>query len=319
MLIPFKLQPIYRDYVWGGKRLRPNAEITAEAWIVSAEDLVLDGPYSGKTLANVAELEGEAFLGTQVTRQTGNRFPLLIKLLDCSKWLSLQVHPNDEQAQSLEGAGHFGKTEAWYVIDADEGAQLISGFRAGVTRKQIDAYVGKKDLLDLVERRNVHTGDVLFIAPGTIHALGAGLFIYEVQQNSDITYRVYDWDRPLTAGRKLHIEESKQVLNPGAKGNILTNDQNPHSNLKKTLVTCDFFTLDLISLCSGSVQIDLKGKSFSALTALQDTITVRGSGWSFDLHAYETLILPASSGDYCVESLCDVAALLSHCAKTKTA
>jgi mannose-6-phosphate isomerase len=122
MLNPFKLTPTYRDYVWGGKRLRPEAEITAEAWVVYEEDRVADGPYVGKTLAEVAELEGEALLGRKAVALTGKRFPLLIKLLDCAAWLSLQVHPNDEQAERLEGPGFFGKTEAWYVIEAEKGS-----------------------------------------------------------------------------------------------------------------------------------------------------------------------------------------------------
>ena len=221
MLYPFKLNPTYRDYVWGGKRLRPQADITAEAWVVYEEDTVAGGPYAGRTLAEVAELEGEALLGSRPVALTGKRFPLLIKLLDCARWLSLQVHPNDEQAERLAGPGFFGKTEAWYVVDAQPGAQLISGFRPGVTRQAIHNAVGKKAILDIVETRNVKAGDTIFIAPGTIHALGAGLLIYEVQQSSDLTYRVYDWDRPVTGTRKLHIEESMVVLDPDAAGNVL--------------------------------------------------------------------------------------------------
>jgi mannose-6-phosphate isomerase len=196
MLFPFKLTPTYQNYVWGGKRLRPEAEITAEAWIIYDENKITDGPYAGQTLNKVVELEGEAFLGTKVVALTGNHFPLLIKLLDCAKWLSLQVHPNDEQAERLEGPDHFGKTEAWYVIEAKKGVQLISGFQLGVTRADIQNAVGKKDILKLVKRQYVQAGDTIFIKPGTIHALGSGLLIYEVQQNSDLTYRVYDLGLP---------------------------------------------------------------------------------------------------------------------------
>ena len=166
MLYPFKLTPTYRDYVWGGKRLRPQADITAEAWVVYEEDQVADGPYAGKTLAEVAEMEGEALLGSQAVALTGKRFPLLIKLLDCARWLSLQVHPNDEQAERLEGPGFFGKTEAWYVVEAEEGAQLISGFRPGVTREDIHNAVGKKAILDLVETEMSRPGIRFSLRPG---------------------------------------------------------------------------------------------------------------------------------------------------------
>ena len=312
MLYPFKLTPTYRDYVWGGKRLRPEADITAEAWVVYAEDKVAEGPYAGKTLAEVAELEGEALLGSRVVAQTGKRFPLLIKLLDCARWLSLQVHPNDEQAERLEGPGFFGKTEAWYVIEADEGAQLFSGLRSGVTREDIQDAVGNKAVLDLVECRNVKAGDTIFIAPGTIHALGPGLLIYEVQQSSDLTYRVYDWDRPRSEARSLHIEESLAVLDPQAGGNVLRTDPNPAASGRKELVSCKYFTLELIAGGSGSVSIDLHGESFSALTVLNGSITLQAENWSFDLHALETAVIPVICGKYGITFTSEARVLLAY-------
>ena len=314
MLYPFKLTPTYRDYVWGGKRLRPEADITAEAWVVYEEDKVADGPYAGKTLADVVEREGEALLGSKTVTLTGKRFPLLIKLLDCSQWLSLQVHPNDEQAERLAGPGFFGKTEAWYVVEADPGAQLISGFRPGVTREDICAAVGKKAMLDIVESRKVKAGDTIFISPGTVHSLGAGLLIYEVQQSSDLTYRVYDWDRPVTGARKLHIEESISVLDPDAGGKVFPADPNPPDSGRKELVSCKFFILELIAGHTGSVPVDLQGESFSALTALNGPITVHSSDWSFELAALETLLIPAKCGKYQVTFSNEARALLSHVA-----
>jgi mannose-6-phosphate isomerase len=312
MLNPFKLTPTYRDYVWGGKRLRPEAEITAEAWVVYEEDRVADGPYTGKTLAEVAELEGEALLGRKTVALTGKRFPLLIKLLDCAAWLSLQVHPNNEQAQKLEGPGFFGKTEAWYVVEAEEGAQLISGICPGVTREEINDAVGKKAILDIVECRNVKAGDTIFIAPGTIHALGSGLLIYEVQQTSDLTYRVYDWDRPITGTRKLHIEQSIYVLDPQASGNVLHVDPNPSQSGRKELVSCKYFTLEMIAGSSRSVPVDLRGESFSAVTALNGSITIHAEDWSYGLRPLETLLIPAISGKYLIKSAGEANALLSH-------
>ncbi len=312
MLHPFKLTPSYRDYVWGGKRLRPDADITAEAWVVYEEDLVVDGPYTGKTLAEVAELEGEALLGSQAVALTGKRFPLLIKLLDCARWLSLQVHPNDEQAEKLQGPGFFGKTEAWYVVEAEEDAQLLSGFYRGVTSADIQKAVGKKTILDLVEHRNVKPGDSIFIAPGTIHALGPGLLIYEVQQTSDLTYRVYDWDRPTTGTRKLHIEESIAVLDPDAGGNVIPEDPEPASPGRKELVSCKYFTLELITGFSGSVPFDMQGKSFSAVTTLHGSITVHDGEWSYELGTLETLLIPATCGKYQIGFTDNARALISY-------
>jgi mannose-6-phosphate isomerase len=300
--------------VWGGKRLRPEADVTAEAWIVYEEDKVADGAYAGKTLAEVVEREGEALLGSKAVTLTGKRFPLLIKLLDCTSWLSLQVHPNDEQAERLEGAGYFGKTEAWYVVEAEQGAKLISGFHSGVTKEDIQNAVGKKAILDIVESRNVKAGDTIFIAPGTIHALGAGLLIYEVQQSSDLTYRVYDWDRPVSGTRKLHIEESMAVLDPDAGGNILPTDPNPPVSGRKELVSCKYFNLELIAGRGGSVQVDLQGESFSALTVLNNSTTIHGENWSFEQGALETLLIPAICGKYWITFSGKASALLSYTA-----
>jgi mannose-6-phosphate isomerase len=315
MLNPFKLTPIYKDYIWGGKRLRPHAEITAEAWIVSEDNIVTDGNYAGQTLGKVAELESNAFLGTRVVSKAGNRFPLLIKLLDCSKWLSLQVHPNNEQAEHLEGANHFGKTEAWYIIDAEKDSQLISGFHPGVSQKEILQAVGNNKILDLVERKNVQSGDTIFIAPGTIHALGSGMLIYEVQQNSDITYRVYDWDRPMADGRKLHIKESASVLNPNSRGEVLPKSLNLPSNPRKKLVSCEFFTLEQIAGYTGPVEIDFQKTSFSVLTVIKDSVSVCGTDWAYQINPLETLIIPAICGSYWVKFSSEACVLMSHCAK----
>jgi mannose-6-phosphate isomerase len=312
MLLPFRLKPIYRDYVWGGKRLKPDAAITAEAWVVCEDDLVMDGPYAGQTLAAVAEIEGKTLLGSIVFDLSGIRFPLLIKLLDCANWLSLQVHPDNEQAAKLEGPGHFGKNEAWYVIEAEQGAELISGFRPGVTCENIQESAGKIEILDLVERRQVHAGDSIFIAPGTIHALGAGLLIYEVQQNSDITYRVYDWDRPMDGGRKLHIEESITVLNPAEKGEIVKYNNQTRAS-KEKLVECDYFTLELLHGKGTIATIDSNGESFSAITSIDEIITISGEGWSFELNPLESLLIPADCSHFTVSSAGEAKALLSHC------
>jgi mannose-6-phosphate isomerase len=313
MLIPFKLTPTYKEYVWGGKKLRPQAERTAEAWIVSEDDLVADGQYLGKTLAKVVELEGIALLGSKVVQRTGRRFPLLIKLLDCANWLSLQVHPNNEQAKKLAGANQNGKTEAWFVIEADEEAQLISGLKPDVTKEIIQKAAGKKEILDLVERRTVKKDDTVFIAPGTIHALGPGLLIYEIQQNSDITYRVYDWDRPMEEGRKLHIAESIEVLNPLEKGEVKTLDDKDAAAPISTLATCYYFSLTLLQGEQSNVKINTMGESFAVITSIDSSINVKVGESMFKLDPLETIFIPAECPPFEVVFEQKGKALLSHC------
>lgn len=298
-MLPFKLTNTYREYVWGGNRLRPGCEITAEAWIVYEKNILASGPYLGKTLSEVAEMEKAALLGSKPISQTGSRFPLLIKLLDCNQWLSLQVHPNDQYAKRLEGPGHFGKTEAWFVLEADADAELISGFRDKVQEDEIATAVREGRVLDIVDRKSIAAGETFFIPPGTIHALGPGLLIYEVQQTSDITYRVYDWDRPKSDGRKMHIEEAVAVLDPAAIGLSVG-----ASSLKKgwkQLVSCDHFALDLVEGTSQEIHFDTMGESFAALTAVAGHIWVSGNGWAEELNTFETLIIPAGCGKYRVQ------------------
>ena len=243
-LQPFKLEPEYRAYVWGGNRIRPEVGKTAEAWIVYENNTIMEGPLEGMPLSEGAAQEGEALLGRTVVKKTGNRFPLLIKLLDTADWLSLQVHPNNAQAGFWEGPGNFGKMEGWYIVEADTGTQLISGFKPGTTRDAITKAVGTSGLLKIIERKHIKTGDAILISPGTIHAVGPGSLVYEVQQTSDITYRVYDWDRPMKAGRKLHLEQAADVLDPKA-GEDLVSTETAYPG-EDPLIACEFFDLRVV-------------------------------------------------------------------------
>ena len=292
MIQPFMLEPTYREYVWGGKRLRPHAEKTAEAWVVYEDNLAVNGTYAGKTLAEIAKKEREALLGRKVLAQTGFRFPLLIKLLDCADWLSLQVHPNDAQAEQLEGPGHFGKTEAWYVVEADQGAQLLGGLVEGVKYSALKAALQTGKILSLTECHDVQTGDYIFIPAGLIHALGPGLLIYEVQQTSDITYRVYDWERPMTAGRKLHLDQAAVALNPELKGE-LRHGPPPDFKGVRELLNSTYFRMDLITGKSGVIDLMPRVDSFSTITVLDGHIEIRGTDWRYELKQFETLVIPA--------------------------
>jgi mannose-6-phosphate isomerase len=296
------LTPEYRDYVWGGDRLRPSQSTTAEAWIIYERDLITNGPLAGRSLAEAAAEYGEKLLGQRVVARTGLRFPLLIKLLDCAEWLSLQVHPNDEQAVRLEGPGHFGKTEAWHIVEAEPGAELLCGLRPGVSAGELETAVRGGTILDLAQRLTVRTGDSLFIPPGLMHALGPGLLIYEVQQTSDITYRVFDWNRPVTSGRKLHIEQSLAVVNRTVACNIVPPPEFENGGQHR-LVSCPYFTMELLTGETNSLSLDTSGKTFHALTVLEGQAQVEGYGWTLALSRFESALIPAACGAYHLQPL----------------
>jgi mannose-6-phosphate isomerase len=301
----FRLEPEYRDYVWGGSRLRPEIVPTAEAWVIYANDRIASGPAAGKTLGQAAAEYGPALLGTRPVADTGLRFPLLVKLLDCAAWLSLQVHPNDEQARRLEGEGMFGKTEAWHFLEADPGSTILCGLQPGSTQAEMAEAIRSGKLLDCMQRLPAQTGDSIFIRPGMIHALGPGLLVYEVQQTSDITYRVWDWDRPQTEKRRLHIDKSIEVADSSASGKMI----DPPAfvdGAARTLVSCPFFTMQLLTARANPVTLDPHGETFHALTVLSGRARVEGSGWSLELGPLQSALAPADAGAYQVTPLSEL-------------
>ncbi len=297
---PLRLEPQYRDYVWGGRRLRPQVPgPTAEAWVIYEADRVNSGAHAGRTLGELCRAYPVALLGEQSAHYS--RFPLLIKLLDCADWLSLQVHPNDEQARQLEGPEENGKTEAWHVLRAEPGAGILCGFRPGTTQETIRAALEGNSILEHVERLDLQGGDTVLIRAGTAHALGPGLLIYEVQQTSDITYRVYDWDRPPSAGRQLHIQQSLRVIDPALRSNVVSQPA-LETGSAVTLAQSDYFVLRQVAAGPEPAQMDTGGQSFHALTALDGSMRVRGAGWEEALEAWQSLLIPAQLGQYSVQA-----------------
>jgi len=300
---PLRLAPEYRPYVWGGDRLRPGHNPTAEAWVVYEGDLITEGAMEGRslagqTLAQAAEAHGEALLGRRALQTTGLRFPAAVKLLDCRQWLSLQVHPNDDQAQALEGPGHFGKTEAWHFIEAAPNAEILCGFKHSLKPHELeDALRAGKALLEHVERMPVHTGDTVLLTPGTLHALGPGLLVYEVQQTSDLTYRVYDWDRPLSAGRKLHIEQSLAALQPASRPQPQPAPATPPGQ-PALLARSQYFELWLAASQGEPLVLDTRGASFHALTVLDGAARIETAGGAVRISCLETALAPAAAEKY---------------------
>jgi mannose-6-phosphate isomerase len=293
----FLLAPQYRSYVWGGTRLRPGPEPTAEAWVVHEDDVIASGPLVGMTLKAAAGQYGEVLLGRRALLRTGRRFPLLVKLLDCAAWLSLQVHPNNEQAVSLEGAGNFGKTEAWHFLQADAGAEILAGPRPGTRPAELERAIRSGTLLEKMQRLAVQSGDSILIPAGMIHALGPGLLVYEVQQVSDITYRVYDWDRPASDGRPLHIEKSIAVADAALSGRLLS-AQPLKDGQSRELAACEYFRLELLSAQASPAAFDPQGETFHLLTAIEGQARLEGDGWGHSLARFETAVVPASAGAY---------------------
>lgn len=302
ILFPFILEPEYRDYVWGGARLRPEVVPTAEAWVVYEWNRIQDGLLAGQTLKEAAQTYPEELLGTRSFDKNGERFPLLIKLLDCAQWLSLQVHPDDEQAAALEGPGNYGKTEAWVFVDAEPEAQIIAGMQPGVSTTELEDAVRNGKVLDVIQYQPVHAGDFVLMPAGTIHALGPGMLVYEVQESSDWTYRVYDWDRPQTPERPLHIEKSLAVARAYASAPVTAMPVCPDGE-STVLIRCPYFTLERLCVRAAHPLTGYpRGESFHALTVLSGSGRFICAGDEYPLAALETIFVPASSPAYRLEA-----------------
>jgi len=293
-----QLVPLYDPRVWGGQRLKHSPENPiGEAWVVYERNPIASGPFAGRTLAEVAAERGAALVGRHAFKRTGARFPLLIKLLDCADWLSIQVHPNDEQAIQMEGPGEFGKTEAWHVLEAEEGARLIAGVRPGTSAAELAQAIRSGGIEPYALYHTVHAGDTIFMPAGLMHALGPGLLLYEVQQTSDLTYRVFDWNRPASAGRPLHIEQSVAVTNPGLAGKTIplpplaAHDQ-------RSMVRCKYFDLSLLLAQQEPLQLDTFDESFHALTVIEGKAEVIWGDEQVTLDCFESVVVSAEAGSY---------------------
>lgn len=293
---PLLLNTRLTERVWGGSRLKQLGQDgedgpIGEAWAVYEGNQIRAGSFAGQTLGELAARFPAEILGTHAT---GSRFPLLIKLLDCADWLSVQVHPNDEQAAQLEGAGELGKTEAWHILEAEAGAELIAGIREGTSADDLKSAILRGDVMEYAERWPVGAGDTVMMPAGTLHALGPGLLLYEVQQTSDTTYRVYDWDRPASAGRALHLEKSAAVTTT----NRAQSQSSPPATAgqSQVLTSCPYFVLERLS--GLELQGNTRGESFHALTVMAGEMTLQAGAERLTLGALESVVIPAAAGAY---------------------
>lgn len=308
---PVVLSPQLKRRVWGGRRLAPGGGPVGEAWVVHENNLIAGPAWRGMTLGELSAQLGPDLLGTTAVERTGDRFPLLIKLLDAHDWLSVQVHPDDALARELEGPTHYGKTEAWHILEAAPDAEIILDLAEGVDAEAFHSAVQNGTALEAIRRAPVQTGDTCFIPAGTVHALGPGLFLYEVQQASDITYRVYDWDRPLSEGRALHLEQARRSVRPS--DNTARCSPMPPASLsgERELAKCEYFRLERLDLHSETIERETGGRSFHAITVVEGRVQVETSGGALELFTHASAVIPAAAGWYRVTSNTSSAALVA--------
>jgi mannose-6-phosphate isomerase len=290
---PIRPAPAPSVRPWAGTRLGGVGEQVGELWLAGPDSVVAtdDGE---RTLDALAAEMGAALVGRRGMAFTGARFPLIVKLIDAGDWLSLQVHPDDELALELYGASALGKAEAWLVIEADPGSQLVTGPADELDEAALRAAIAAGTASHRhCHRRPAVPGETLLIRPGTLHAIGAGTFVYEIEQPSDLTFRISDWGRP--TGRPLHVTEALRALRPGNRAEPAGSG----FRLDGGALEVPEFRLELPDLAS-PVQRTPAGRSCEVLTAIRGTLQVTGDGWLETLAPYETLVVPAAVDAYVI-------------------
>lgn len=306
---PLKLLPAFQDYIWGGTRLRDDFgkqcdyEHVAESWELSChpagESVIMNSVCKGMTLRAYLEQDWAARVGEGAARLSS--FPVLIKLIDACQDLSVQVHPDDRYARVHE-KGENGKTECWYVMDCDEGAALACGFNRELTKDEFRRAIKQGTVLDCMQLVPVKKGDVFFIEAGTLHAIGAGILIAEIQQSSNLTYRVYDYDRvgPDGKPRELHIDKAVDVTKTWPappRRNIPLTDYQGYS--VALLADCPYFTVTELHITEGAAFPASGGKSYTHLLCTDgEAALVYENGVAMPVVKGDSVFLPANFGAY---------------------
>lgn len=303
---PLKFEPAFKERVWGGRALerfgfRMPAGPIGEAWTIADHangvSVVMNGELAGLGLDRVRERFGRAWLGEKAMAAAGGRFPLLVKLLDCNDDLSVQVHPSDHYPGLPPGEP--GKTEMWYVLDAKPGAKIIYGLKPGWTRERLAEAIRENRVMDALASVEAKPGDTFFIPAGTVHALCAGVLVAEIQQNSDTTYRIYDYDRPGLDGkpRELHIEDSLNVIrydNAGAR-RAASGEGRPNEWLE--LARCPYFVTEK-GRVDGDWTLATPADTFTVLIVTEGEGTLSWADGEVPLAPGECVLLPANLGAY---------------------
>lgn len=306
----YRFEPLLKQTIWGGSKIIPfkhldvQMESVGESWEISGvegnETIVANGPEKGKPLNQLVREQKDKLVGEENYKRFGNEFPLLIKFIDARRDLSIQVHPDDETALR-QGKPH-GKTEMWYILDSDKGAQLYNGLRQQITPDEYKQMVENDTITDALACYEAYEGDVFFIPGGRIHAIGAGCFVTEIQQTSDVTYRIYDYKRKDKNGnyRELHTKEAAESIDYAVKDNYRT-DYLLSQDEGVQLIQCPYFTTAIYDLTEPMTLDYSELDSFVILIAVrgEGTLTIDGEEASFRMG--DTILLPATTQEVRVE------------------
>ena len=302
VLYPLKFNPIFKDKIWGGRKIKevlgmdygplPNC---GEVWLLSGiwdeQSTIANGDFEGDEINDLVETFMGDLVGESVFDKYGEQFPLLLKIIDANDWLSVQVHPDDELAEK-RGLGN-GKTEMWYVMQADEDAELVMGFNREMTRMDYVKVMENNTLRDVLNYEQVKAGDVFFIPAGRVHALGPDIMVAEIQQTSDTTYRIYDWDRINEAGmsRELHIPQSVEAIDFGIPDQYKTEVPDV-MNKTVPVVDCQYFVTNLLQL-QGEMEKDYSNlDSFVILIALEGNFSLKWENGAIFVNQGECVLIP---------------------------
>ena len=299
-IYPLQFNPILKERIWGGEKLKTElnkpitSNITGESWEISTVkgdvSIIANGDLKGKSLMDVINDNPNEILGTEVYARFGKEFPLLFKYLDAREDLSIQVHPNDALAKKRHDS--FGKTEMWYIMQADEDARIIVGFKENSNAAEYLENLENKTLLSILDDVKVKSGDVFFLETGTVHAIGAGLVVAEIQQTSDITYRLYDFDRVDAQGatRELHVDLALDAINYNV---VQTKKEySKDVNESNVVVDCPYFTTNFIPL-DGNISVQKDGKSFTVYMCIDGEFEIQCNDAVYNYKKGDTLLIPA--------------------------
>ncbi|QCW99247.1 mannose-6-phosphate isomerase [Aggregatimonas sangjinii] len=303
-MYPLKFRPILKERLWGGEKLGSvlgksiESDSTGESWELSAVagdvSVIENGPLRGTSLQTLINTEKEALLGKSVYSRFGTEFPILIKFIDAKKDLSIQLHPNDELAKKRHNS--FGKTEMWYVMDADTNAELIVGFNKNVSQEEYAQSLENDTLLNLLNYEKVKEGDTFFINTGKIHAIGAGVLLAEIQQTSDITYRVFDFNRRDKNGnlRELHTDQALDAIDYEQKDDFKV-AYPQMENVVNPMVDCPYFKTNFFELTENIEQDISERDSFIIYICVDGAVEIVNENGAATIQKGETVLVPGSS------------------------
>ncbi|MEZ0184287.1 type I phosphomannose isomerase catalytic subunit [Flavobacterium oncorhynchi] len=304
-LYPLQFEPILKERIWGGEKLKTilnkpiTSRITGESWELSTVDgdvsIVSNGELKGKTLMELIAETPNELLGTKVYERFGKQFPLLFKYLDAREDLSIQVHPNDKLAKERHNS--FGKTEMWYVMQADADSRIIVGFKENSSKEEYLKHLKDNTLVSILDNVKAKAGDVFFLETGTVHAIGAGLVVAEIQQTSDITYRLYDFDRVDAQGnkRELHVDLALDAINYNK-----VNTQKKYDskiNTSNVVVDCPYFTTNFIPLESNT-EISKSGETFTVYMCIDGSFEIEYDDFKHTYIKGDTVLIPAAARSF---------------------